>query len=290
MPLLRLLLAMLLLIAGPARLAADDGASTATLRVISLAPSITEILFTLGAGDRVVAVTDFCRYPEQAATKAKVGGLHDPRFEQMLLLRPDVVFHLPSNAPVVGRLRERGIETIAVPSETVADIRTALRTVGARLGVEATARDTIAAMDAGLERVRVRTADRARPTVLFVVGHPPGVLREVYGAGPNTFLDELIAVAGGSNVLAESPVRYPVVARETLMRTPPDVVVEHKASGEPWTERERETLRALWLEYLGPAARGRTRVLFLDDPQVTVPGPSVVRHAEALAALLHPVE
>ncbi|MDK2971057.1 MAG: cobalamin transport system substrate-binding protein [Candidatus Sumerlaeota bacterium] len=261
---------------------ANDQPTTASLRILSLAPSLTETLYALGAEDQLVGVTDFCQYPAEARTKPRVGGLHDLRLEQVLALRPNLVFYFASTTDVLHELDKRGIETINVQAETIADVRAGILSMGERIGRGARAKELVKDFDARLAAVRQRAAASDPITVLFVVGHPPGVLREVYAAGPNTFLDELLALVGARNAMAGAAIRYPVVSREALMRQPPDVVIEHKPTGEPWTDEERAHLRTLWLEYLGPAAKGRTRVVMLDDPHVTIPGPAIPEQAELL--------
>jgi len=282
------LLVVALLLALEGRGSAADSPTTETTRLLSLAPNITETLFALGLADQVVGVTDFCEFPEAAKLKPKVGGLFDANLERMLALRPTLALHAPTNRPLEAQLARAGVETLAVPNETVADIRAGTLLMGERLGVPARGRRLVAKIDRQLGEVRALNAGRAPVRVLYVVGHPPGELRDIYAVGTGTFLDELLTVAGARNVMAEAKVAYPLVSREFLIRNPPDVIIESK-SGEAWTPAEEEQLRAAWRALLGPGA-DKARVAFVNDAHITIPGPSIGESAAKLAALIHAAE
>lgn len=278
----------LTLFASPIRasIAESDEASTGSLRLLSLTPSVTEMLFALGLGDQVVGVTDFCNYPPAARQKPRVGGLFDPNIEMMLRLDPDLAIAAFVGDETLNRLAGAGIEVLTLPSETIDDVKQDILKLGQRLGTEPRALVLVARIEQGLAEIERRNADRESPTVLYVIGHPPGVLRDIYAAGPSTFLDEMLEAAGARNAMADSPSRYPLVSREFLMRHPPDLIVDTKPDGSPMSEDEKTSLIGQWKTMLGPRGEN-TRIVILDDPRMTIPGPGLVDSALKLERLIH---
>ncbi len=254
-------------------------------RVLSLAPSITEMVYTLDAGDLVVGVTDYCRFPQEAAEKPKVGGYLNPNFERMVALRPTVALLTPGETDLDRRLGGAGIRTVAVRTETLADIREGLLAIGRELGHEEEAKGAVQTFEGELAALREAGRELGEPRVLLVLGRPMGPVREIFSAGPGTFVDELMTAAGARNVLEGTKVPYPTVSREFLIANPPDVVVETRSGELDYTEAEKEEARVAWKRALGPGATG-TRILFLNDPHLTIPGPGVVASARRLQSLL----
>jgi len=254
-------------------------------RILSLSPHATQMLAALGVMDQVVGVTDFCIVPESHADVARVGGLMNPNVELMLSLRPSIVFHAPTARDLEERLRQSGVRVVALPNETLAEIHAGIQKLGEELGATAKAGELVAESLADIEALSVELRDRPRPSVLFVVGHTPGSLRDIIAAGPRTFLDELMGAAGATNRMGGASSRYPQVSREALIREPPDVILMASPPG-GWRKDEKEYLRKAWMEMVGPAFAS-TRVEFIDDPMVTIPGPDVARSARQLARLIH---
>lgn len=278
-------MAVLLLLAVRAE-AQGDGATTGTAqRIVSLAPNLTEGLFALGLGDRVVGVTDFCRYPEEAKSKTSVGTLFTPSVERLYALKPDLVVHVPSHEPLARRLSGMGIRTLSVPSETIGDIKAGLLAMGRETGTAARAEELVQEIDAALQRTS--RLYEGMPTVLLVVGYSPAGLKDIYAAGPGTFLDEMIVAAGSTNWLAGTHVRYPTVARESMRARPPDVILDaNESPTKGRTAAERAQLERRWHEFLGTK---KTRIIFVDDPHLTIPGPGVADAVATLNGLIHPV-
>jgi iron complex transport system substrate-binding protein len=210
----------------------------------------------------------------------------NPNVERMLSLRPSVVFHAPTVNGPQERLAAAGIRVVPLANESLADVYSGIEIMGRELGMEDRAADLVARSREELEALQEELADAARPSVLFVIGHAPGSLRDIHAAGPDTFLDELITIAGGSNHMANAPTRYPVVSRESLIQHPPDLVIMAAPTG-GWSDGEQEQLRAQWRTLLGNAGQA-VRVEFLDSPELTIPGPLVHRSARLLALLMHP--
>lgn len=279
-------LAAALVLAGCQGPASNDRAhATATggRRILSLAPSTTEIAFSLGAGDEVIGVTNFCQFPPEAASKPKFGGFHNPNVEAMLAARPTMALHATGKRTLEEQLRAAGIEVVSLPSDRLDDIARGLRTAGKALGRDAIGEREAAAFEEAIAALRTECASRSRVRVLVVLSRTPGPVRQVFSVGPNTFIDDLLAVVNAENALADSPAPYPQPSLEELIVRPPDVILEE---GPRTTPDDIAQARAEWDEALGPQA-SRVRVVVFHDPHLSVPGPGILDSARRLAALVH---
>jgi len=260
-------------------------------RIVSTAPSLTETLFALGLGDRVVGVTEFCRYPPEAAAKPKIGTFIEPNFERILALKPDLVLVVRNPVQLAEKLQRLGLRAVEIPQETLAEIIASIREIGRLTGAEAQARLVAGRVEAELDLVRRRAAGLPRKKVLFLIGRSPGTLQGMVGVGGGNFLDELIRLAGGQNVLASSPMPYPRVSVEQILAADPDVILDmgdfaHR-EGRPM-ESGREFL-GLWSAYPVLRAVRQGAVRQVDSEVLIRPGPRVGEAAMRLLELIHGV-
>jgi iron complex transport system substrate-binding protein len=240
-------------------------------RVVSLAPSLTDTAVALGKASLLVGVTRYDDAPE-VAKLPRVGGFLDPSPEAVLGLRPDLVLWLTDGGalPIVRRIAALGVPVMAVPVVSVADVLAAARAVGAALG-DAPAGDALArSLDAGIASARKRGEGRPRVRVLFVVGRDPLVV-----AGPGSYPDELLRLAGGENVVKDTR-PWPVYPLERAVADDPALVIDG-AVLEPKEGLAR--LEAI------PAVR-RGRVHRLRDDGALRPGPRLAGALEELSAAL----
>ena len=262
----------------------DGAGRTVTLdaparRIVSMMPSVTEWVIALGAADRLVARTDYDDHPAIADLPSVGGGL-TPSVEWLAERRPDLVVAWP-DAPsrsLVARLEALGIPVYSAPSETIAEALDVAADLGLLLALEGAADSAISTVRAGLDSVRAAVVGRPRPGALFLIGLDP-----VMAAGPGTFLDELLVLAGGRNVLEGTSHRWPQLSMEEVVTRAPDVVLIG-------TVAQPDPLAALrgrpgWRDV--PAV-DRARVHAVDPSRVNRPGPSLHRSAALLADLLHP--
>lgn len=266
-------------------------ASPTSLRLISLAPSVTEILFALGLGDRVVAVGDYTFWPAEALKKPRVGGLIDPNLERIAALRPDLAVLLPSERDIGTKLAPLGVATLIVHNESLADVEASFRTIAERCGVPEAGEKLAASWHAALAPRPVSAgaagaAGAAAPKVLMVVERPAGRLGELYVAGPGTYLDELLGRLGGVNVFADAPNLYPQASLEEIVARKPDLILELR-SDEP-SEAARRALVADWrpLGAVPAVAQGRIRVIAGNF--TLIPGPRLPQLYRAMSAALAP--
>lgn len=250
-------------------------------RIVSLTPSVTETLFALGLGPRVVGVSQYCDYPPEALGLPRVGTFLAPVVEAVAALAPDVILTSPSpgNQEPVSAMMRAGLRVVPVAegSESLAGVLASIRSVAKAVGAEAAATPLIARIEAQLADVDSRTRDRSRPSVVVVVGFDPLVL-----AGPASYLGELVERAGGANVATRVGGKWPRVGLELVVAAAPEVIVDLTMGSEQSTDVGR------WARFADlPAVRNR-RVYF-DDSQVFLrPGPRLGEQAQRLSRFLHP--
>jgi iron complex transport system substrate-binding protein len=256
-------------------------------RIVSTSPSITESLFALGLGDRVVGVSTYCHYPPAVQHLAKIGTFIKPDPEKIALLRPDlvVVQKAKSAQPLPGRLTALGIKYVEVEPGSLAEVYSTIQDIGRATGVQDRAARLVADIRQRLDTIHARASGSSRPTVLLIVGRDPGLLNNLIGVGPGAYLDELIEIAGGRNVLADSKVTYPKISLETVVHTDPEVILDAGAMGttqNDGTKGENE-LKQPWLQHRELRAVRNGLVFGLTSEALVVPGPRVVDAVEIIS-------
>ena len=246
-------------------------------RIVSLAPSVTEVLFEAGLGSRVVGVTSYCRFPRAVFALPKIGGYLTPSYEALVALQPDLIVTLPEHADIEPRLAALKIPTLRVDHRSLDGIVRSIVTVGERCGAEASANGAAQALRRDLARARRIAAGRARPRVLICFGRSED-FRRLHAAAPGTVHDDLITHAGGQNALTSGTVSYPTLSVEGVMRLDPDVIVEFTAGG-----KETGALRHQWNVLDSVRAVKTSRVYVFTGEFLSVPGPRFARFAETIA-------
>jgi iron complex transport system substrate-binding protein len=245
---------------------------------VTLAPNLTEIVFALGAADRLVAVSDYSDYPEGARKLPRVGGL-DVSAERVVSWRPDLVLASRDGNPrgAVQALEAAGIPVVTVSGESLAAILEGIRRIGERLGRGSEAEALVGRLERRRTEVRRRAAGAGRPAAVLIVWPEPP-----QAAGGGTFLSDLLEEAGARNLLAERS-GWPVVSAEFLATAPIDVLVlPESAETRAVFERSRTS------GALSRGTAGKARVVTMDEAALTRPGPRVFDSLEALERALHP--
>lgn len=202
-----------------------SGSAAAPLRIVTLTPSATEIVAALGATRDLVGVDDYSEYPPEVKQLPKVGSFLQPNQETIVGLHPTIVIVDDIHSSVAGALNDRGLETIECDMHALPDVKTALQRIGARLGQAAKADKIVKQIDADLDAAAAAKPAK-HPRVLAVIDREAGGLGNLVAAGPGSWLDELIAVVGGDNVLAASGVRYPKISLEEVVRAQPEIILD----------------------------------------------------------------
>jgi iron complex transport system substrate-binding protein len=262
----------------------DDIGNTVTLntepqRIISLAPANTEILYALGLGDRVVGVTEYCNYPPEAMEKPKVGGFSDVDLEQVVGLEPDLVLATSLHtAEVVPALQERGIQVFVADPQTVPEVLKTIRAIGHITSKDQAAEALTSQMQERINAVQETIKDAPRFRVFWELGP------ELYTAGPGSFLNDLIVLAGGENIAADADNPWPQLSLEAIVIKDPEIVV--LADHNYGETVETVTQRPGWGNIT--AVREGRIVELTNDDIVSRPGPRIVEGLEFLARAFHP--
>ncbi|HUY26396.1 MAG TPA: cobalamin-binding protein [Candidatus Binataceae bacterium] len=261
-----------------ARIAAPAMAAAASpvQRIVSLAPSVTETLFALGAGDQVVGVSQYCDYPPAATRLPRVGSFLTPNVEAIIGLRPTLVIGLglSSDTRELEVVRATGCSVITVGDDSLQAIEASIRDIGGRVGRADAARALVARLDARIASVRARVAGSRRPRVLMLVGHEP-----IVAVGWRTYLDDLLTIANSENIAHASGQQWPELSIEYIIATRPDVILD----GQMGTAAGR-----FWNRFSTIPAVRNHRVYGYPDNPILHPGPRVGSSLEMLAAMIHP--
>ena len=245
-------------------------------RIVSLNPTTTELLYAIGAGDRLVGRTTWDLYPPEVRNVPDLGPGLRPNVEAVIAARPELVILYASddNRDAARRLRSAGIRTVAYRVDRIADFARVTTALGELTGDTAAARVTVDTVQATLARVRAATDTLSHPTAFWILWESP-----LLSVGGGSFLNELLAAAGARNVYDSLPGPSPAVSFEDLVRRDPDVVLASPQS-------RRHILADPRWQALRAVRNGR--VLVFDTTIVNGPSARVGASAVSLARLLHP--
>ena len=261
-------------------------------RIVSTSPSITETLFALGLGDRVVGVSTYCRYPAAVASLPKVGTFLKPDAETIARLKPDLVFVHKGPNNVLAQLGTLRVRTAVVNPGSLPSVFTTIREISAAANVAERGVRLVGELNAGLDRVKASVAGRTPRKILIIVGRRTGTLTDITGVGRGSYLDDIATIAGGSNVLASSKLEYPRISMETVISLAPDVIVDVGEMGESPadSDRRRQITEVLWRSQTLVKAVRDGGVHAVHDEAFVVPGPRIVEVASTMARWLHGVD
>jgi iron complex transport system substrate-binding protein len=250
---------------------------TGAKRVISIIPATTEMLFAMGAGDRVVGVGSYDRFPAEVEKLPRVGALLDPDVERILALKPDLVVLYGTQAELRKSLDRAGIAHYDYTHRGLADITATMRSLGERVGVAAQAQ-------ALAERVERQLADvRKRPRALLVFGRDPASLRNIDASGGEGFLHDMLDAAGAIDVLGDVHQQSVQMSTEMVLARAPDVIIELR-----YARDDSAADVSAWNALPSVPAVRNHRVYLLRGEEFVVPGPRVAAATETLARTLHP--
>jgi iron complex transport system substrate-binding protein len=272
----------------PAARASSTPVAGRPTRIVSLIPATTEMIFAMGAGDRLVGVGSYDRYPPDAVERLpRVGGLIDPNTERIMTLTPDLVVVYDTQVELKQRLDRAGIPYFSYEHRTLADIMETLRGLGQRIG-EAARADLLARdMEQSLDAVRASVAGLDRPRTMLVFGRETGSLRNVDASGGYGFLADVLDIAGATNLFGDIARQSVQPSTETILATQPDVIIELRyGASRPVLDVDEEL--APWRTLASIPAVRNDRVYLLTGDEFVVPGPRIVLAAERLAATVHP--
>jgi iron complex transport system substrate-binding protein len=249
-------------------------------RIVSLAPSITEILFAIGAEDEIVGVTDFCNYPPAALEKPKV-GYSQPNLEALVALEPQLVLAPPSflRADLLAKLEQLKIPTFVLESKTVEGIFGHIQLIGRMVGRAPEANAFTAAMRKQVVNLTKKVEGRPRPTLLYVLSSEPLIT-----VGPGSFIHHLIELAGGRNAAERANAPYPRLTMEEVLTQNADILLfpVGEFEGVPQAEQDR------WIRWDTLRAVQNGKLFQVQSDLLNRPGPRVIEGLRHLVKLLHP--
>lgn len=255
------------------------GPATA-MRIISLAPSVTETVFALGAGSEVVGVSTYCDYPPEVAKLPRVGTFLTPSIETIIALRPDVIIGVPTpgNEEPVKMLQSVGFKVVIVQPDTIQQTRDSIATIAQALKREAAGQRLVHEIDARLAAVQERLREAPWRRTLMVVGQQPLV-----AVGSGIFQDELIRMARGINVAADSGLAWPHLNLETVIAWAPEVIIDTSMGTE-----ENARVLDFWKQFPSLPAVREQRLYGYRSYQLLRPGPRMPEAFETIARAIHP--
>jgi iron complex transport system substrate-binding protein len=282
-PMSRHFVVLLCLLWAAAPLLADEArpndADKAPARIVSLAPSITETLFALGAGHLLVGATTFCDYPPQAQKIPRVGSFMNPSIEAILARKPDLVIGIPErlDRQRAARIEQLGLNFLSVKISTVNELFETISLLAKVVRKESAAKALLKSLRTQIADVKDQVSGAARRRVLVIVGYQP-----LIAAGAGGYIDDLISLAGGVNVAASAQQPWPVLSMEFVVAQAPEVIIEAGMGS------ERKTKETRWQDLGSLPAVRQARVHTYPSDKILRPGPRVGQALEELARLIHP--
>ena len=265
----------------------DDAGRTVEIvknpqRLVSLAPSNTEILFALGLGDKVVGVTDFCDYPEEAKAIEQVGTYFEPNIEMIFSLSPDLVLAIPDVPEVVAKLEELGTPVLILDPSDLEGILADIQLVGQATGAE---REAEALVSELRERIAVVTekAGEAKERVRVFCEIDATDPSKPWASGPGSFMDAMIRLSGGTNVAADAESPWPQLSAEEIIAKDPEIII--LADSKYGVTAESVGERPGW-DVITAVKEGA--IYDIDDDLIKRPAPRIVDGLETVAKIIHP--
>ncbi len=246
-------------------------------RIVSLAPSITETLFFLGLGDKVVGVTRYCNFPPEAQTKTIIGGVIDPNYEIIVSLKPDlIIMTVEGNTKEsFDKLSSLGFKIFVTNPRNFDGIFKTMLDIGKICGVEDRAISLVDSLKRELDKIKKKNIAKAKPKIFVLLS-----LNPVMTAGKNTFINEIIEKAGGINVAGNSKQNYPIFNREEILKVNPDIIIltDPKVG--------KDELLNMFPEWKHIKAIKENKIFKIDPDILLRPSPRVVLATKIIAQLI----
>jgi iron complex transport system substrate-binding protein len=255
--------------------------------IITMAPHLTETVFALGQGKRVIAVGTFDDYPPEVKTLPKAGGYLDPDLEKIAVLNPELIILPGKDRQVTDFAAMKQIPVLNVDMDSLETIDDGIAAIGKALGCETESDALRARVKSALDAIRAAVSKLPRPKVLILTMRQDHNLHHLYTANRNSFLSQLIECAGGDNIFADAPNTYPEASKETVVVRAPDAVVELHA-GENLNDDEKARYIEDWKQLPTLPAVANKRIYLITESYAARPGPRVTEVARIVAKFLHP--
>ncbi len=251
-------------------------------RIVSHVPSITETIFALGLGEEVVGVSDYCDYPEEAKLKPSIGNYFNPSIENIVALDPDLVL-TDGKSESIKQLDSVGLTYMVLDPKDIEGIFRGIELLGKVTGTEKKAEELIKNMQKRISYIIARVEDAPRPRVFYIIDAID--LNNPWTAGPGSFIDSLITMAGGENVGAKALGTWAQFSVEQIVSSDPEITILPAKHGTSFTSPEMLREHPAWREI---TAVKQDRIYFIDGDLVDRTGPRIVDGLEEIARIIHP--
>ena len=258
-----------------------------TQRVISTSPAITEILFALGVGNKVVGVTDFCSYPKEACTLPSIGGPLNPSTETWISLKPDLIIIQEDSEIIQKNANIFKIPSLTVSVSNLKDILISIQAIADSLEVSKIGRQLTDKIKIKINDYRVQLKQLKPRQVLMLLSDTNDPSRDLYAVGRETFLNELLTIAGGENVLPHTMAKYPKISKEFIIAKSPEIIIEIGPKSNLSNEGILVRKKA-WGKYPTLRAVRNDRLYFIGADYILIPGPRLVNILDDLTRNIHP--
>jgi len=251
-------------------------------RIVSHVPSITETLFALGLEERVVGVSDYCDYPEEAKLKPSIGNYFNPTIESIVALEPDLVL-TDGHSQNINGLEALGITFFVIDPKDIEGILKDIELLGKITGVEKKAKALVSDMNGSLAQVVSRAEGAPKVKVFYVFDATD--LNNPWTAGPGSFVDSLITMAGGENIAAQAQGAWVQFSIEQLVGSDPEIIMVDTIHGTAIVSEEELRAHPAWREI---TAVKQGKIYRVDGDLVNRSGPRIIQGLEEMAEIIHP--
>ncbi len=252
-------------------------------RIVSLAPNITEILFKLGLDDKIIAVSNDCDWPLEALDKKKIGSFWQPNLEAVIACKPELVITLwfEQQNNVANSLKRLGYRVLTLRLEKIEELEPAIEKIGSATGQSKQAKKLINIINMQLKQSEQKFNTPTKPRVLWVVQPEP--LRV---AGGNTFITELLELAGAQNAISSTSIQYPGLSTEELLTCQADVIIQAAMNKETIESQKQESM-VFWSKYKNLPAVRNNRIYVVDPDTILRLGPRIGQGLEQIGQIIH---
>ena len=259
----------------------------ASQRVISTSPAITEILFALSAGDRVVGVTDYCNFPKKACRLPSIGGPLNPSTEKWIALKPDLIILQDDSVVLNKHAKIFKIPILQVSVNNLENILTSIQLIADSMGTPKAGKQLVDKTKIQIDNYRTSSKKNKPRQVLMLLSDTNDPSRDLYAVGRNTFLNELLSIAGGENILPDTMATYPKISKEFIIAKSPEIIIEigptAKLSSKGILDRKKA-----WIIYPTIRAVKNDRLYFIGADYILIPGPRLLNILDDFTRTIHP--
>ncbi|MDD5135220.1 MAG: helical backbone metal receptor [Phycisphaerae bacterium] len=258
-------------------------------KIVSLAPNTTEILFALGLGDKVIGVSEFCNYPDEAKKKPRFGALMNPNYEAIAAAKPDLVIVLEEMLKPENKFAAMGIKTLGVKHNTIGDIFSSIIMIGQACGKAELANAMVNEFAEKMSAINKQPRQGKRPKVMLAVGHdmapnPDKSPANICIAGKDDFYSTMIDIAGGLNAYAGA-IPFPTVSYESIISMNPDIIIDIVSV--QTKQINKQVIREQWKKFGLLDAVKNNRIYVFSEDYMAIPGPRFILTLEKIAQVVN---